>query len=126
MENLDTSCRRDACKDESLAIKKYIRYVRLQILHAKADMKGITTDYYNYYRELNNEITEFLNNHMVFARFIFGKIDHKLGMKIMGINERDFFRQMERQRKLFIKHLESTENRLLKEYAPNGILQINK
>lgn len=121
----------DKCKninthDEALSIKKYIRYVRIHVLQAKTDIIQIPDNEYQFYYHLNERIKEFLNNHLIWYKYIFGKIDTKYGMRLLGYPERNFMRRMENQRKDFIQFATTEENKLSREYNFYGTMSNKK
>ena len=96
-------------KKEVLAIRRYIRYVTERVGFFRSGLLLGEDNEISYYCTIKKEIVEFMENHQVFCKYVFGKIDISGAKKILGIDYRRVLRFLKKQREKFINQIQEAE-----------------
>lgn len=102
--------------NESKALHDYISYIKNRITYLKAFSPSVPLSEYKYYRALLTEIKRWGEQHIIFYKYLRGKITIDDATSLYGVSEREFYRMMKHQRALLIKFIEEQENILGEKY----------
>lgn len=103
-------------KKRSFGVKKYICYVAQRCKYIEHGYIVKDCDEYHYYRELLDEIISFFEEHKILCWVILGKIKTKEVRCLLGVNERQMFRLLAKQREELIALIEEKERELSEKY----------
>jgi hypothetical protein len=104
-----------ACKrDQSIKLKKYLRYVIQRVAYLKAGIYSCSDNQYNYFFNLLESIYEWSRHHKLFWKFLLGKLTLDQLKDLLGEPERQTFRYLQRQRENLINFIQTEE---IKYYA---------
>lgn len=99
-------------------IAAYLHYIKQRIAY----LKIFVGDNYplmeiKYYKELQHKIREWAKTHRVAYQYIVGEISRQEATEYMGINERTFYRIINKQKAAFITFIEACEKELDGKYS---------
>ena len=111
---------------ESVGIKKYIKYVKERVKFLHLEFINCSDNQINCYDCLSNAIDEYANSHRVYIKYIIGKLTFNELKNILGENERQVFRYLERQRKKLFEYLQEKEIEYFTKYPFEDEITLNK
>lgn len=101
---------------EATALRDFLAYIPTRIAYLKIFNSDVLSNEYKYYYELYKRIKEWGKSHRVFFKYLTGNIDMDEVKVLYGVNKRECFRIMSRQRKLLIQFIDNLENQLSVKY----------
>lgn len=103
-------------REESLQLRKYIRYIITRVNYLKAGLYTCSENQYQFYLYLYESIKEWSKHHKIYWKFLTEKISSEEAQDLIGETERNLFRYMKRQRELLVKYIKEREEELITKY----------
>lgn len=101
---------------EAMAIKKYIFYVRSRVKLIKLGILLVSDNEWLYYQELFNLLNAYYKTHIIYLKYIMGKLDREKVKCLLGLRERAFYRYCKVQRDKLISFITEQETQLFAKY----------
>ena len=103
-------------KKEALGIKRYIFYIRSRVKLIKLGILLVSDNEWCYYRELFNSLNAYYKTHIIYLKYIMGKLDREKAKFLLGLSERAFYRYCKVQRDKLISFITESERSLFSKY----------
>lgn len=111
---------------ESIEIKNYIRYIKQRVKLVRLECVNCSDNQINYFESLSNAIDEYANTHKVYIKYIIGKFTFDEVKNILGENDRQVFRYLERQRNLLINYMQENEIEYFAKYPFDDEISLSR
>ena len=111
---------------ESIGIKKYIKYVKERVKFIRLSFVNCSDNQINYFDSLSNAIDEYAETHRVYIKYLSAKLNFNEVKNILGENDRQVFRYLEKQRKSLIDYLQEKEIEYFAKYPFEDEITLNK
>ena len=98
---------------KAIAIRKYISYIKRRVKYIKFGLLECSDNQISYFNALSESIDSFAKNHKLFMKYIVGKISFEETKSILGLNDRQTFKYLEKQREIFINYIQRKETEYL-------------
>lgn len=103
-------------KKEALGIRKYIFYIRSRVKLIQLGILLVSDNEWFYYRELFNSLNAYYKTHIIYLKYIMGKIDREKAKCLLGLSERAFYKYCKVQRDKLISSITKYETQLFAKY----------
>lgn len=101
---------------EWIGLRDYLKYISNRIEYLKISKGDIPSNEYKYYYLLRKKIHQWGEEHIVFYKYILGKITIHQAKTLCGVSYRQMYRIFSQQRKNLICYIEEQENLLGGKY----------
>lgn len=112
--------------EESIAIRKYIAYVKQRVMYIRMCVLDCSDNQISYFNSLCESIDSFTKKHKLFMKYTLGKITFEELKSILGEEDRQVFRYLNRQREMLKNHLREKEIEYFSKYPFEDAGILNK